>query len=87
LGNIFLHLDSGLLTDTREFVPIDCVKFSLPLILALIAITLALNACTTLANRRDLYSPAPVQGPYTDQLANHQVADTVAKNPAPPKNH
>lgn len=70
---------SDVLTDGREFAPICCVKFSLPLILATIAITLTLNACTTLANRRDLYSPAKVEGPYTDQLAHIQVADTSAK--------
>jgi hypothetical protein len=63
------------------------VKFSLPLILVTIAITLTLNACTTLANRRDLYSPAKVQGPYNDQLAHRVIADTSAKNPVPPKNH
>ena len=63
------------------------MKFSLPLILALIAITLSLNACTTLANRRDLYQPAKVEGPYNDQLTKANVGETAAKNPVPPKNH
>ena len=38
---------------------------------ALIVATLALSlltACTTIQNRRDLYSPQPVNGPYTRML-------------------
>ena len=75
------------LTDCREFAPIDCVKFPLPLILALTTATLLLNACTTLANRRDLYAPAKVEGPYTDRLAHRTVNDSGAKILQPVKNH
>ena len=68
-----------------------CVKFSLPLILALTAITLSLNACshgvTTLENRRDLYEPAKVEGPYNQQLTKQRVDNTVSKAPQPIKNH
>ena len=38
---------------------------------ALIVATLALSlltSCTTIQNRRDLYSPQPVNGPYTRML-------------------
>jgi hypothetical protein len=38
---------------------------------ALIAASLAfslLTSCTTIQNRRDLYSPQPVNGPYTRML-------------------
>lgn len=67
------------LTDCREFAPINCVKFPLPLILALATAALLLNACTTLANRRDLYAPAKVEGPYNDMLAHHTVTHTAAQ--------
>jgi ABC-type uncharacterized transport system auxiliary subunit len=33
-------------------------------------LALALCSCTTLANRRDLYSPQTVMGPYTQMLKN-----------------
>jgi len=39
------------------------VKFLIPLGLAA-----ALVSCTTLENRRDLYSPQKVKGPYTRML-------------------
>ena len=63
------------------------MKFSLPLILAIITLTFALNACTTLANRRDLYSPAKPEGPYTDKLAHHRISETSTKNPPSANNH
>lgn len=40
------------------------MKFSLTLCLAAVALT----ACTTLENRRDMYSPQVVRGPYTRML-------------------
>lgn len=40
------------------------VKFSLTICLAAVALT----ACTTLENRRDLYNPQVVNGPYTRML-------------------
>ena len=46
------------------------VKFALPF---LFIVVFALNACTTLANRRDLYSPDTAHGPYTDKLATRQM--------------
>ncbi len=79
------------MTERREFAPIDNVKFSLPLTLAVAAIAMSLNACVsythTLATRRSLYEPAPVEGPYTDQLAHIQVKATADKAPVPPKSH
>lgn len=63
------------------------VKFSLPLLLAAITLTFALNACTTLANRRDLYRPPTPQGPYTDMLLKRQISETVTKAPARAINH
>lgn len=39
--------------------------------IVLIAILLTgLCSCTTLSNRRDMYSPQPVMGPYTRMLKN-----------------
>jgi len=61
-----------------------CVKFSLLLILA--AITLSLNACTTLANRRDLYSPDKAHGPYTDALEKYEAHEIWIKD-VRPNNH
>ena len=79
------------MTDRHEFAPIGGVKFSLPLTLAVAAIAMTLSACDsythTLATRRSLYEPAPVQGPYNDQLAHIQVKATTDKAPVPPKNH
>lgn len=60
----------SVLTRTGEFAPIDPVKFALPLI---VITAFALNACTTLANRRDLYSPEKPHGPYTDRLAHAEM--------------
>ncbi len=57
-----------------------CVKFSL-LILATLTLAFMLDGCTTLANRRDLYSPVKPSGPYTDMLAHHRIAETNAKAP------
>jgi hypothetical protein len=73
LGNIFLSWNE------MRFLCIDrdggiCshegVKSSLPLILAITAISLSLTACNTLSNRRDLYSPEKQHGPWTDKLNN-----------------
>lgn len=38
-------------------------------------IALSLTACTTLENRRDLYSPQEVNGPYTRML-KHGVPES-----------
>lgn len=42
-------------------------KMKLALIVATLALSL-LTACTTIQNRRDLYSPQTVNGPYTRML-------------------
>jgi len=42
---------------------VGSVKILLP-----VACIAALASCTTLENRRDLYSPQKVQGPYTRML-------------------
>ena len=50
--------------------------------------TFAMNACTTLANRRDLYRADEAHGPYTDKLANREmveISDTASH--ARVKNH
>ena len=39
------------------------MKFAAPFLLLTV---LALTACNTLANRRNLYAPAKASGPYTD---------------------
>jgi len=41
------------------------VKYFLP---AVLLATTFLTSCTTLQNRRDMYSPQRVQGPYTRML-------------------
>jgi hypothetical protein len=46
------------------------VKFSLSL-LTLAAVVLTLPACTTLVNRRDLYSPAEGSGHWSKQYATY----------------
>ena len=43
----------------------EAVKFLVPLCLVAV-----LTSCTTLENRRDLYSPQKVWGPYTRMLKN-----------------
>jgi len=61
------------------------VKFALPLLLVSV---FALNACTTLANRRDLYRANEAHGPYTDKLAKSEmgeISDTASH--ARVKNH
>jgi hypothetical protein len=42
-------------------------KMKPTLIVATLAFSL-LSSCTTIQNRRDLYSPQPVNGPYTRML-------------------
>ena len=42
-------------------------KMKPALIVATLALSL-LNSCTTIQNRRDLYSPQTVEGPYTRML-------------------
>jgi hypothetical protein len=52
-----LQKRSGSLTSPHASVCIDAVKWlALPLLFVLFA---AANSCTTLVNRRDLYSPEP----------------------------
>jgi len=41
-------------------------------------VALSLSACTTLENRRDLYFPQEVNGPYTRML-KHGVPKTTKK--------
>jgi len=38
------------------------------LLLSCLALLMAFSSCTTLANRRDLYFPQSVEGPYTRML-------------------
>jgi hypothetical protein len=40
----------------------------LVLLLSLLSIVMVFSACTTLENRRDLYFPQSVEGPYTRML-------------------
>ena len=44
------------------------VKSTLPLLALSAFMALSFSACTTLENRRDLYSPAKAHGPYTRAL-------------------
>jgi len=55
------------------------VKTLLPL--ALLG-CVALTSCTTLANRRDLYSPVKGKGPYTDQLREIDFQHAFDNTPA-----
>lgn len=50
------------------------MKFSLTLCLAAVAVSACTNP-TTLTNRRDLYTPQVVEGPYTRML-QHGVPKT-----------
>jgi hypothetical protein len=54
-------------------------KMKSALLLASLALPL-LASCTTLQNRRDLYSPQPVNGPYTRMLKD---GSWRKKNPMP----
>jgi len=51
------------------------VKFALPFLLI---VTFALNACTTLANRRDLYRDNEAHGPYTDAYNKAYVTEVTS---------
>lgn len=53
----------------NRFAPIRPVKFALSL-LSLAAVVFTLPGCNTLATRRDLYSPAEGDGPYSKRF-NH----------------
>lgn len=53
------------LTGRRFSIYLEAVKVSL-FVLALAVV--ALSACTTLENRRDMYFPQKVNGPYTRML-------------------
>lgn len=44
------------------------VRVKAALLLVLAAAAVSLTACTTLENRRDMYSPQTVNGPYTRML-------------------
>ncbi|MEO6054742.1 MAG: hypothetical protein ABIP97_12080 [Chthoniobacterales bacterium] len=39
-----------------------------PSLIAIVLLTAGLCSCTTLSNRRDMYSPQVVRGPYTRML-------------------
>ena len=49
--------------------------------LLLLVTAAALCSCTTLSNRRDLYSPLKGQGPYTAQLDQMDSAHILAVTP------
>jgi hypothetical protein len=56
-------------------------KMKSALLVAALAV-LILASCTTIQNRRDLFSPQPVDGPYTRMLKdgswrNQKAVDTV----------
>ncbi len=56
-------------------------KMKPALLVAALAV-LILASCTTIQNRRDLFSPQPVEGPYTRMLKDgswrkQKVADTT----------
>lgn len=58
-----------------------------PALLASILVTLLLASCTTIQNRRDLFSPQTVEGPYTRMLKDgswrkQKVADVDSSSPA-----
>ncbi|MGB8354139.1 MAG: hypothetical protein WCD79_09655 [Chthoniobacteraceae bacterium] len=53
------------------------MKIALPF---LFLVVISLNACTTLANRRDLYSPDRAQGPNTDAY-NKMTMETITTTP------
>lgn len=58
-----------------------------PALLASILVTLLLSSCTTIQNRRDLFSPQTVEGPYTRMLKDgswrkQKVADVDSSSPA-----
>jgi outer membrane protein assembly factor BamE (lipoprotein component of BamABCDE complex) len=59
-----------------------------PALLASILAILLLSGCTTIQNRRDLYSPQPVEGPYTRMLKDgswrkQKVADVSVDSGSP----
>lgn len=49
--------------------PISRVKSLLPLLF----LALAFSSCTTLSNRRDVYSPIKPDGPYTKALKTGEM--------------
>jgi hypothetical protein len=38
----------------------------------LLLVTVAFSSCTTLANRRDMFTPDGYEGPYTKKLRGHE---------------
>lgn len=69
---LLCSLDPGRLTGFGDSVPIRAVKFFVPL-LAFAA--LALTACSTDANRRDLYRPKKADGYWTRSLEEGAYKD------------
>jgi len=66
-----LSKTAGQLTAVNDFVPIRAVKFFVSLLL-LSVFASTFSACTTDANRRDLYSPKKGSGYWTDR-SNEQL--------------
>jgi hypothetical protein len=60
----------------RPFAPIPRVKFAASLLL-LSAALLSLPACTTLANRRELYSPKRGSGYWTERHADYRRGEGI----------
>ncbi len=59
-----------------------------PALLASILAIILLSSCTTIQNRRDLFSPQPVEGPYTRMLKDgswckQKVADVSVDSGSP----
>jgi hypothetical protein len=55
------------------------VKSTFPLLALLAFVAFGFSACTTLANRRDLYSPTKANGPYTRSLQDGSWRDNGVK--------
>jgi hypothetical protein len=66
------------LTSRDPSVCIDAVKWFAPLFLAFLLVDL--NSCTTLVNRRDLYSPEP--GPDSLEAARQWYGVTTTRTTA-----
>lgn len=59
------------------------MKFAVSLLL--LAVSLVLAGCNTLANRRDLYSPSRGDGYWTKRYEAYERGETVSGEPLPRK--
>jgi hypothetical protein len=58
------------------------MKFSPFALVCSLALVSILSGCTTLRNRRDLYFPGKVEGPYTRMLQHRLSAPSPAHVPS-----